>query len=201
LMNVYDFALKWIQQAFRVDGTIDELLITSQRWDGSEIILPIQEVVFDIPLQADNYLEITIDRPRPHQPRRPPSRITPPLDRASQYEHPVDRRTVSKSSNQKEDDNVGSKSYDKIRQTFKCTKFNGNAREWKSWNKNLMRYLSIWELDYVLDPEFLDELPPSAIKRRYNKLVYYILEEAVQGSSLASSYVHQAPLNNGFEAY
>ena len=31
--------------------------------------------------------------------------------------------------------------------------------------------------------------------------VYYLIEDAVQGSHLASSYVHKAPLYNGFEAY
>ena len=67
-----------------------------------------------------------------------------------------------------------------------------------------MRFLSIWELDYVVDPEFIqfmDVLPLSPSQRRDNKLVYYIIEDAVQGSALASSYVQQAPLNNGFEAY
>jgi hypothetical protein len=32
-------------------------------------------------------------------------------------------------------------------------------------------------------------------------LVYYILEDATQGSPLAASYVRQAPVKNGFEAY
>ena len=201
LMNVYDFALRWIQQAFRYGGTCEELMIISQRWDGSEIVLPFQGVICDIPLNDDDYVEITVEHTRPNQPRRLQSRSAHPLDRTPQFEYPVEQRTVLNSSKQKEDDTVGSKSYDKIRQTFKCAKFNGNARDWKSWNKNLMRYLSIWDLDYVLDPDFLDELPLSATKRRDNKLVYYILEEAVQGSSLASSYVHQAPLNHGFEAY
>ena len=47
---------------------------------------------------------------------------------------------------------LDSKSYDKIRQSFKCPKFSGQAREWKAWHKGFLRYLSIWELDYVLDP-------------------------------------------------
>ncbi len=47
----------------------------------------------------------------------------------------------------------------------------------------------------------MDVLPLSPSKRRDNKLVYYIIEDAVQGSALASSYIQQAPLNNGFEAY
>jgi hypothetical protein len=34
-----------------------------------------------------------------------------------------------------------------------------------------------------------------------NKFVYYILEDATQGSALAASYVRQAPVENGFEAY
>jgi hypothetical protein len=37
-------------------------------------------------------------------------------------------------------------------------------------------------------------------QHRDNKLVYYIIEEAVQQSNLAASYVRKAPLMNGFEA-
>ena len=64
-----------------------------------------------------------------------------------------------------------------------------------------MRYLSIWELDHVTDPAFFDSLPLSLEQRKANKLVFYILEEAVSGSPLARSYVQKAALNNGFEAY
>jgi hypothetical protein len=38
-------------------------------------------------------------------------------------------------------------------------------------------------------------------KLRDNRLVYYIIEDATQGLPLASSYVRQAPAQNGFEAY
>jgi hypothetical protein len=64
-----------------------------------------------------------------------------------------------------------------------------------------MRYLSIWELDYVLLPDFLAVMPLVSTKLRDNKMVYYIIEDAVQSSPLAASYVRQAPMNNGFEAY
>jgi hypothetical protein len=64
-----------------------------------------------------------------------------------------------------------------------------------------VRYLSIWDLDYVLDPSFFDHLPLSPEQRRDNKLVYYVIEDAVQGSALATSYVKQVAINNGFEAY
>jgi hypothetical protein len=61
--------------------------------------------------------------------------------------------------------------------------------------------LSIWDLEYVLDPDFFFEVPFPQKKIDDNKLVYYILEDATQGSPLASSYVRQAPVKNGFEAY
>ncbi len=53
----------------------------------------------------------------------------------------------------------------------------------------------------MLDPNFFNVLPLSPDKRRDNKLVYYVIEDAVQSSALASSYVRKAPLDNGFEAY
>jgi hypothetical protein len=94
-----------------------------------------------------------------------------------------------------------SKSFDKIRQSFKCPRFSGQTKEWKTWNKGFMRYLSIWELEHVLQPGFLDELPLGPEGLRDNKMVYYIIEDSVQSSPLAASYVRQAPMNNGFEAY
>jgi hypothetical protein len=64
-----------------------------------------------------------------------------------------------------------------------------------------MRYLSIWDLDYVLDPDFCNEMPLTPEKKRDNKMVFYIIEDSVSNSPLASSYVRQAPQNNGYEAY
>jgi hypothetical protein len=102
---------------------------------------------------------------------------------------------------QRDEASRGSGSYDKIRQAFKCPKFSGQAREWKQWHKGFMRYLSIWDLEYVLLPEFLDDVPMSPTKVRDNKMVYYIIEDAVQNSAMASSIVREAPVNNGFLAY
>jgi viroplasmin and RNaseH domain-containing protein len=92
-------------------------------------------------------------------------------------------------------------SQDKIKQAFKCPRFSGNAKDWKIWNKGFQRYLSIWDLDHVLHPDFFDNLPLSFDQVRDNKLVYYLLEDATQGSPLASSYLRQAAEKNGFEAY
>jgi hypothetical protein len=96
---------------------------------------------------------------------------------------------------------MDSRSYDKIKQTFKCPKFTGQTKDWKQWNKGFQRYLSIWDLGHVLDPEFFAETPLSKSRMKDNKFVYYILEDATQGSALAASYVRQAPVENGFEAY
>jgi hypothetical protein len=55
-------------------------------------------------------------------------------------------------------------------------------------------------LEYVLDPDFFLS-PMSPEKKRDNKMVYYIIEDSVQNAPMAASYVRQAPLDNGFEAY
>jgi hypothetical protein len=94
-----------------------------------------------------------------------------------------------------------SRGHDKIKQSFKCPRFSGNAKDWKIWHKGFVRFLSIWDLDYVLDPSFFDDFPLSVQKIHDNKMVYFILEDATQGSPLAASYVRQAPVKNGFEAY
>jgi hypothetical protein len=96
---------------------------------------------------------------------------------------------------------LDARSYDKIRQSFKCPRFSGLPKDWKIWDKGFKRYLSIWELDYVLDPSFFDQLPLTPAQRRDNKLIYFVIEESVAGSPLASSYVRQVPLHDGFEAY
>jgi hypothetical protein len=205
LSNIYDFAFEWIQTDVAFAGDIDDIGLCFYRWDGTDMILSVRGAVFDIPLNKDDILEVrnNVDRraPLPRPPGRPSSVSSEDSDSHSGYHMACHTEAGPSRQMEEEGDNLGSRSYDKIRQTFKCTKFNGNARDWKNWNKNLMRFLSIWELDYVVDPEFMDVLPLSPSKRRDNKLVYYIIEDAVQGSALASSYVQQVPLNNGFEAY
>jgi hypothetical protein len=94
-----------------------------------------------------------------------------------------------------------SKSLEKLKQAFKCPRFSGNAKDWKTWDKGFQRYLAIWDLDHILDPSFFTDAPLSDRKLKENKIVYYLLEDATQGSPLAASYVRQAPIQNGFEAY
>ncbi len=89
----------------------------------------------------------------------------------------------------------------KILSTFKLPKFDGNARQWKTWDKTFVRYLSVHQLDFVLEESFLAILPLSTRDFGANKMVYYILEDAITPGSLAAKYLRQAAKWNGNEAY
>jgi hypothetical protein len=84
---------------------------------------------------------------------------------------------------------------------FKLPKFDGNARHWKTWDKTFVRFLSIHQLDFVLDEAFLAILPFSPQDFGANKMVYYILEDAITPGSLAAKYLRQAAKWNGNETY
>jgi hypothetical protein len=91
-------------------------------------------------------------------------------------------------------------SMDKLRSTFKCPKFLGEVRGWKVWNQGFIRFLSINNLDHVIEEGFLTRVMTSDLQAD-NKLLYYILEDAVAGSTVASKYIHRAAVWNGHEAY
>jgi hypothetical protein len=93
-----------------------------------------------------------------------------------------------------------SPSNDKLRASFKCPKFLGESRHWKAWNKGFVRFLAIQMLDHVIS-EFFMQTSLTPKHQEDNKLVYYILEDAVSGSPLAAKYVRKAAEWNGHEAY
>ncbi len=68
------------------------------------------------------------------------------------------------------------------------------------WNQGFIRFLAINKLDYVVEEGFLLALL-TVTQQEDNKLVYYILEDAVSGSSVASKYIRRAAMWNGHEAY
>jgi hypothetical protein len=84
---------------------------------------------------------------------------------------------------------------------FKLPKFDGTARHWKVWDKNFVRFLSIHQLDHVIAETFLDMLPLTPQAFQANKMVYYILEDAIILGSLAAKYLRLAAKWNGNEAY
>jgi hypothetical protein len=84
---------------------------------------------------------------------------------------------------------------------FKLTKFDGSSRSWKQWDKSFVRYLSIHQLDHVIEESFLDVLPLSPQDFNSNKMVYYLLEDSLIPGSLAAKYFRQAAKWNGSEAY
>jgi hypothetical protein len=76
----------------------------------------------------------------------------------------------------------------------------GEARHWKAWHKGFVRFISIQMLDYVLADDFPQQ-PMTLQRQEDNKLVYYVLEEAVSGSPIAAKYVRRAPEWDGHTAY
>jgi hypothetical protein len=71
---------------------------------------------------------------------------------------------------------------------FKLSKFDGSSRNWKQWDKTFIRFLAIHQLDHVIEESFLAVLPLSPQDFNANKMVYYILEDALVPASLAAKY-------------
>jgi hypothetical protein len=89
----------------------------------------------------------------------------------------------------------------KLLGNFKLPKFDGSPRHWKSWDKAFERFLGLHQLDHVLEADFLLRVPLSQKAYAANKVVYFLLEDAVAPGSMAAKYVRQACKHNGHEAY
>ena len=124
--------------------------------------------------------------PNSPPPMSPPPVHGPPLPPGFQRQPPSATPTIARTSN------------DKLRGTFKCPKFLGDARHWKNWNKGFVRFLAIQVLDHVVAEGFK---ALTFAHQEDNKLVYYVLEDAVSGSPVATKYVRRAPLWDGHATY
>ncbi len=92
------------------------------------------------------------------------------------------------------------KMHSKLLGTFKLHKFDGTPRAWKQWDRDFIRFLGLHQLEHVLLEGFLLLLPhPDAVAA--NKIVYFLVEEAILPGTLASKYVRQAALWDGHGAY
>jgi hypothetical protein len=89
----------------------------------------------------------------------------------------------------------------KLLASFKLPKFDGVARSWKLWEKAFTRFLGIHQLDYVLEENFLDALWTVPGAKAANKMVYFLVEDAVAPGTLASRLIRQATQWNGHEAF
>jgi hypothetical protein len=129
--------------------------------------------------------------PAPFGPAPPPGFVrTPPSPAHAPATGPRSLQTMGGSSSVS----------DKLRSTFKCPKFLGEIRYWKTWNQGFVRFLAINKLDHVIDEGFLT-IPLTPQQHDENKFVYYILEDAVSSSTVAAKYVRRAAVWNGHEAY
>ncbi len=91
--------------------------------------------------------------------------------------------------------------YSKLLGTFKLPKFDGAAKNWKGRDRSFHRFLGLHELDHVLREDFLSSPPLSQEDFTANKIVYFLVEDAVAPGTLAAKYVRQAALWNGNAAY
>jgi hypothetical protein len=89
----------------------------------------------------------------------------------------------------------------KLLSSFKLPKFDGAARNWKAWDRAFQRFLGLHQLDHVLDEDFASKLWSNPGGKEANKLVFFLLEDAVAPESLASKYVRQAAKWDGYGAY
>ena len=90
--------------------------------------------------------------------------------------------------------------HSKLLGTFKLPKFDGTPKAWKQWDRDFVRFLGLHQLEHVLLEDFRSTLgQPGAVAA--NKIVYFLVEEAVLPGTLASKYVRQAPLWDGNGAY
>jgi hypothetical protein len=94
----------------------------------------------------------------------------------------------------------GPRMHSKLLGTFKLPKFDGTPKAWKQWDRDFVRFLGLHQLQHVLLEGFEHLLPhPEAVAS--NKIVYFLVEEAVLPGTLASKYVRQAALWDGHGAY
>jgi hypothetical protein len=89
----------------------------------------------------------------------------------------------------------------KLLATFKLPKFDGVARSWKAWEKSFQRFLGIHGLDHVLEEDFPNILWTVPGAKASNKMVFFLIEDAVSAGTLASKLVRQATKWHGHEAF
>ncbi len=89
----------------------------------------------------------------------------------------------------------------KLLSTFKLPKFDGVAQSWKLWEKSFQRFLGLHQLDYVLEEDFPEVLWVTPGAKAANKMVFFLIEDAVAAGTLASKLVRQAIKWNGHEAF
>jgi hypothetical protein len=90
--------------------------------------------------------------------------------------------------------------HSKLLGTFKLPKFDGTPRAWKQWDRDFVRFLGLHQLEHVLLEDFPSTLLRAAAVAS-NKVVYFLIEEAVLPGTLACKYVRQAALWDGHGAY
>ena len=139
LQALFAFSQKWLKVEFQEAVSSDDiilLLTTSQ--DEIPTFIPDDGILGDVPLIENDILLIQV---RGYEDtKRNRSSSSKPSPRDDLFQSDLGKVPIFAKS---ED----TKSYDKIKQNFKCPKFSGQGKDWKLWDKGFMRFLSIWDLD------------------------------------------------------
>ena len=89
----------------------------------------------------------------------------------------------------------------KLLSSFKLPKFDGLAKSWKGWEKSFQRFLGFHQLDHVLEEDFPSLLWNTPGAAAANKMVFFLVEDAVASGTLASKLVRQATKWDGHGAF
>ena len=120
ISNIYDFACEWLQTDYAFRGSVEDVGLHFHRRDGTDLMLPVRGVVFDIPLNKDDILEVRTNEngraPMPRPPSRTSSVSSEASDALAEYQMARQPKAVQPRQLDEEADHVGTKSYDKIRQ-------------------------------------------------------------------------------------
>jgi hypothetical protein len=84
---------------------------------------------------------------------------------------------------------------------FKLPKFDGIAKSWKGWEKSFQRFLGFHQLDHVLEEDFPSLLWTTPGAKAANKMVFFLIEDAVATGTLATKLVRQATKWDGHGAF
>jgi hypothetical protein len=89
----------------------------------------------------------------------------------------------------------------KLLGSFKLPKFDGAAKSWKAWERSFQRFLGFHQLDHVLEEDFPSLLWVTPGAKAANKMVFFLVEDAVATGTLASKLVRQATKWDGHGAF
>ena len=130
----------------------------------------------------------------PHRPVFGPPR--PPASIAELYRGEAEMNPLVRSHPQSTQHSSSSSNL--IKDLSKLEPFDGTQESFKSFETNLERVAAVNNLEHTLDPDYFGS---DLFNVTDNKIMYFLLEKAVKGNTLAYSHFKKAPKQDGNKAY